>query len=603
MSADSPPARLSPLLEFRHVLAGASPNRETPGVDWPEFEQQDHARLWRRRGRVCTRPARLSGAVAKVTGRVAFVSMHDNHFGHIVAETMPRLPQLLTEEPDLPLWFSSNGPMDYRASSAAFRAVTGWLGIQPERIRFFHRPTEFKSLAIAAQAEHLDGPPPPAEYLHRLETLIPSRFRPSRPHAITFVTREGLSPDRGRQAGEGYLADCLRGLGVQVIRPELLSLEEQMRIYAESRHLIFSEGSAVHGRQLLGRIDQDVTILRRRFRSHMAQGQIEPRCRSLTYVPCFGGALFVIDRLGRKVLHAQNAQYTLPPLFDFFDGLGLPLEKVWDHGQFAARRDADVLAWAEGIFGDPGPVWGRPVISAQAVLDQLPPLGLGHLNGPITAILRRAGLETPAPARPNAAPPLDYVATQGEQGLDLYVVRRQGDALVRYHCVARWKTQGKRPELHLHEPLPEAGIRALARLAPRAAPVGQDHPLSRARARAERDAGRLVAALEDDAEALRSHPQLQRRLQTLYAHNLMTSGLRAARQLQPAVARALDRSPLPAEQGEAMGYILRMLGDLASRAGDAAMAHACHATSIRAGGENPHRRAKLEAAAAAIAAG
>ena len=47
---------LPPLQSFRDVLVGPSADRNTPGVLWPDFEAQTHARLWRRNRPICTRP-------------------------------------------------------------------------------------------------------------------------------------------------------------------------------------------------------------------------------------------------------------------------------------------------------------------------------------------------------------------------------------------------------------------------------------------------------------------------------------------------------------------------------------------------------------------
>ncbi|KGJ10668.1 hypothetical protein IT40_10535 [Paracoccus versutus] len=73
--------------------------------------------------------------------------------------------------------------------------------------------------------------------------------------------------------------------GVAILDPGKETLMRQMALYAGARLLIFAEGSAMHGRQLLGRVDQKILVLRRRPQSRMAWAQLEPKCRKLEYAP------------------------------------------------------------------------------------------------------------------------------------------------------------------------------------------------------------------------------------------------------------------------------------------------------------------------------
>lgn len=382
-----PTRRLPPIQVFHDVLAGPSPNRRTPGVLWPDFDAQVSARLWRDGKTICTPPVIDSRNPRIIADPAVFVSMHDGHFGHVCAETVSRLPQSLAEAPGLPLHFSCQHPTDLTQASPVFRAILDWLRVPRDLVRFHHQPTLFRELRIAAQAEPMNGPPPPDAYLDLLEARIAGNLAPVQPEGVVFVTRAQLSPDQGRSAGERYLAFCLQQLGVRVIYPETLPLAEQMRIYASARHLVFQEGSAIHGRQLLGRIDQHISILRRRFRSTMAQHQIEPRCASLTYVGCFNGGLILKDPGGLRLGHAMCNLYRIEPVLDHFEALGVPLRKVWRQAQFDTQRDEDILSWVRAIFHPRSAHWLRDHNSNADMLAQFEPLGLGHLLPEATALL------------------------------------------------------------------------------------------------------------------------------------------------------------------------------------------------------------------------
>lgn len=379
--------KLAPMETFYDVLAGPSFSRRSPGVLWPDFENQRHARLWQRGRAICERPKIDPFGAQIIDEPAVFVSMYDNHFGHMVSETVPRIPQSLAEFPDLPLYFTCREPMSIKQTSGMFRAVIDWLNIPHDQIRFIHSPTRFRELHIAPQAETLDGPLGSPEYYDLLEERIQGNLPDVTPSGVTYVARTLMPPQQGQSAGEKHLVACLQKLGVRVIWPERLPLHDQMRIYAETKHLVFAEGSAIHGRQLMGRLDHHVSILRRRFRSHVAQHQITPRCTTMNYVGTFGGALNFVGPEGIVVDHAMCSQYRLGPLFEHFEGLGVPLKRVWDQRAFEAQRDEDVLNWVRTIYNPNVLSWLEPQSSADELLDKFPELQLEHLRDQAAQII------------------------------------------------------------------------------------------------------------------------------------------------------------------------------------------------------------------------
>ncbi len=622
--AESQPPALPPLQSFRDVLAGRSANRDTPGVLWPDFDSQTHARLWRRGRAVCTRPEIDAAAPDIIDEPALFVSMYDNHFGHMVAETMPRLPQSLAEAPGLPLYFTADRPTEAARTSGMFRAVLGWLDVPLERVRFIHRPTLFRHLHVAAQGEHLDGPPPARGYLELLEARIAGRLAPARPEGITFVSRAGLGAQKGYHAGERYLVACLQELGVRIVYPEALPLPEQMRIYSESRHLVFSEGSAIHGRQLLGRVDQQISILRRRFRSHIAQHQLQPRCAGLTYAPCYGGALHVSGPEGRKITHAMASLYAIAPVIEHFETLGVPLRRIWDRAAYERARDADVLAWVAAMYRPDIEPWLSPRNADAALLDQFDPLGLGHLRAEAAARMRQRSAPRRVVVAPKPAPPRGdglsgLVALRGERGVDLFTRSTDpGQNRARYRCIATWTGPGDGAALHRHEPAPGHSAAALAQAAAAASadpvlqrrfsltdPAGwpQADPLLlaphvdflRAWLVADGAAQRFLARLESAAGLPDEPGALAAAVAPLYDFNRLALAVQVAPRLLP----LLRHQPPGPGAANGTAYALRMLGDLCSRAGEDALALACHEAAI-ALSDNPHRRRKAIEAALAL---
>lgn len=354
--------------------------------------------------------------------------MYDDHFGHLISEAISRIPQSLAEHPDLPLYFTCGRPTEAARTSRVFQSIMKWLNVPLEQLRFIHQPTLFRELHIAAQAEHLNGPPTALGYLDLLEARIHGNLQKTRPSGITFVSRCKLAQPKGSHAAEGYLVDRLEQLGVRVIHPQDLPLPDQMQIYADSKHLVFSEGSAIHGRQLMGYVDQEITILRRRFRSSVAQHQLRPRCETLTYVPCFAGALYTRERDGAKIHHMMSSIYRIAPVFKYFEGIGVDLTSVWNHADYERARDHDVLAWVRALYSPSAAHWLRPTNTAEELLDQLEPLELEHLKPEIRQIIaaspHKPKVPPPSQPGPSTQPPLPeiapYVVQRGAAGLSVF---------------------------------------------------------------------------------------------------------------------------------------------------------------------------------------
>ncbi|TQM93171.1 glycosyltransferase 61 family protein [Roseinatronobacter monicus] len=380
--------RLPPVQTFQNVLVSPAANRDSPGAAWPQFDTQVHARLFRRGRLVCKTPA-LDVAPEEIReDPVIFASVYEDHFGHLTAETVPRLPQSLAEHGDLPIIFTRMKSDTSNARSRMFRSVMDWLHIPEDQIEIIEKPTLFREVHVAAQGEHLDGPKTPPDYLELLEHRIAANLRPRTPRGVAFVTRAGLEHKMGAHAAERYLVSCLRELGVRIVYPEVLTLREQMRIYARAKHLVFSEGSAVHGRQLLGRIDQTISVLRRRRQSNMARGQMGPRCAALTYVPCFGGALHVTNRYGAKLHYAMKSFYQIDALHAYFAELGIGLAQIWSQDKYRQIRDQDVLNWVFAMYDPHIEPWLSPANDDAYLLDQFGPLYLGHIRDQAAAIIK-----------------------------------------------------------------------------------------------------------------------------------------------------------------------------------------------------------------------
>ncbi len=143
-------------------------------------------------------------------------------------------------------------------------------------------PVRVRQLYVATQAEQLPNVGPCDAYLDLLDGNWKSKQLRPIGARVVYVSRSSLTT-KGCHAGQAYLCSVLQQLGVSVIWPEAMPLKEQLQRYAGAEKLVFAEGSAIHGRQLLGRLDQDILVLNRRPRSRIGWASLMPRCRRLTY--------------------------------------------------------------------------------------------------------------------------------------------------------------------------------------------------------------------------------------------------------------------------------------------------------------------------------
>lgn len=195
--------------------------------------------------------------------------LSSRHFGHFMAECVHRLLPAFAEWGRLPVVFAGYThllkPEDYFSGIAG--EVLHWLGLDRQNVRVLSSRTLVKHLLVQPQASQL-GVAPSEEYLNLLGNYVANHpvAGPSlSPSERIFVTRTGLDKSGG-VLGEAYLAHIAESEGYRLIQPEQLSFREQMSVYLEARTAIFSEGSAIHGVELLGPnlFEQTLVMLRRR---------------------------------------------------------------------------------------------------------------------------------------------------------------------------------------------------------------------------------------------------------------------------------------------------------------------------------------------------
>ncbi len=342
----------------RHIARG--------GPIWPAFDTHVAARHCRDLLPVdrCPEAARRPRPFHRP---VVWGGFLNPHFGHLIVEQATRLPQSLRDRPgDLYLFTLAPGQTEGSVPGWVWQ-VLNWHGLQRRQMRLIRSDVLARDLRVAAQGEMMGTHVTGEAYLDLLDANMARRgLRPDRA-PVVFVTRAGLvAQGQGGHAGEAYLAEVLAQSGVRVIDPLRHSVAEQLAIYAGARTLVFSEGSAIHGRLLLGRIDQDIHVLRRRPNRDLAAEALAPRCSTLSYHAAVG------QRLGARMpngIVSQNltaSLYDLDVIFALFGGFGHDLRKDWDDAAYRAAVQQDLRGWLETCQTAPDQLLKNLALLAQA---------------------------------------------------------------------------------------------------------------------------------------------------------------------------------------------------------------------------------------------
>lgn len=334
---------ITPYEELLDERFGRSPH--CGGPHWPDWENQTFARHYRAGRKVDKEPS-FQPATEVYHDLIAWCGAAHCHYGHQIADFSTRILPSLTVQPEVTLGFTVDRNANFiRHSSAvqSFNDILQWLRVKPYQIKIFSQPTIVEKLLVTPQAEQLNGAPPEPEYLDILDDIVRQNIGlPTPKEQIVFISRAGI-PDR--LAGEAYIEKVLSQSGVRIVRPERIPLAQQLAIYAQTEQLIFTEGSALHSLQLLGRIPAEICVLTRRPQRRLAEAAVAARATRLFYLDATKEQLTEINPCGKnapnKGLSLLNGDKLLSLLKEKFN---LKIDK-WCQKSFCHARDMDILAW------------------------------------------------------------------------------------------------------------------------------------------------------------------------------------------------------------------------------------------------------------------
>lgn len=264
------------------------------------------------------------------------------HFGHMIADFGMRIAEASHHFADVPLVFSI-GPDTAAPPPPFFQAILNQLQVPESRVQLIREPTRFGTLHVPAQAERHFGRGPSSAHLELMDGITASHGPIRQDIDHLFVSRSHI-PD-GRFAAEPYLDDVLERAGATILHPEAHDLATQLAYYRRAKTIVFSEGSAIHALQLLGRLQANVVILVRRPGTRLAKRVLTPRVRNLAYWDLTSGFIYSRSVFGKRQVNRALSLIDESRFLARFRAVGLDIADLWDSATYRAQRDADIKSW------------------------------------------------------------------------------------------------------------------------------------------------------------------------------------------------------------------------------------------------------------------
>jgi hypothetical protein len=276
---------------FKHPHVDAPPRGFRGGPVLSDSELDSRLRHTRKRRAIdhfdeaAMFPERLSGHYAYGGGIY-------HHFGHVMAEMIHRI--LPVQELEInPRWLfvtSERNPTSFDKLAPWVDDLYRFLGVDFSRATIVNTNVAVDSLLVVQAGSDLGGGAHEA-YFDILDETIASRIDRavgdvSRPSKI-YISRAG-SNMQGCFLGERYLESLLAEEGFTLVRPEEHRFAEQLDFYRKADVVIFPEGSACHGAELLGRrAMRRSVLLPRRGTYHLGlfEGILTPRSQQFSAFP------------------------------------------------------------------------------------------------------------------------------------------------------------------------------------------------------------------------------------------------------------------------------------------------------------------------------
>lgn len=274
-----------PIMPIQQVLGSPFKKSEHKlGPIWPDWDEQSEVRFKRKNKLRDDVPSVDEGQdFTFVKKKLYWCGAIVSHFGHQITDFSTRIVAYKKLKLDGYFAFSVSNQKEYTFADTPpyFKEIMKWFGIPEDRILFVNQPILAKQVVVAPQQEQLPDVGPTEDYLNLLDELIATKGDYHTKSGKIFVSRAGQP--KGVIAGEKYIESIFSEYGFEIFKPEEHSLSAQLKKYLTSEVLVFSEGSALHSLQLLGRNLGSIHVLERRPNINLCKNFLLPRAKDVHY--------------------------------------------------------------------------------------------------------------------------------------------------------------------------------------------------------------------------------------------------------------------------------------------------------------------------------
>ena len=316
------------------------------GPIWPDYADQTAARFNRLGRAIDPAPVSMGYNGRMVNQPCLWGGFAFSHFGHLSAEIVGRVLISVRQRPNDIVLFMVLPDQKPWHLPGYFWSILQWCGLEVDRVRILTKPLSCRELRVAPQPEQLDfGTPSPA-YLNLLAENAERNELIPIPHRLLYVTRVGVFDlGKGCHAAESYLVELLSKIGATILYPEKTSLRHQLALYAGAKTIVFAEGSALHGRQLLGWIDQQIVVINRRMNTKIGGNALAARCAALRYVEATHIQIAAVAANEQDVPASGLSIYDVERVLSGLLEAGIDLSPHWDQDAYRKAVAVDVSRW------------------------------------------------------------------------------------------------------------------------------------------------------------------------------------------------------------------------------------------------------------------
>lgn len=337
------------ILPFQHPQVAPPPQGFRGGLVLPNDPAWDPLRHTRY-GKPVDAAYEPATSPEPLQGRFVYAGGIYHHFGHILSEFVHRIvpSQPLDQNQHWLLVYTPKHP-NTRLSLFAqhVQEIYGFLGVTDENSFIVTQPVQVEELLVSESGSDFGRTPKPGylqmlkEYSHR---RLADRFAGTKRWSRVYVSRAAYID--GGFLGERHIETLFESAGFMVFRPEEHPFDVQMDVYRCASLLVFSEGSACHGLELLGDgLGEMVLLNRRKDHQGVFRAVLASRARRFHSLnDNFDLGTMVQSASGTPYGARGVSLFNLPALGELMQQIGHPLPPLRINDYLAAA-EADLLAY------------------------------------------------------------------------------------------------------------------------------------------------------------------------------------------------------------------------------------------------------------------